>query len=781
MADFDDLKDFERDAGPSKGGVVTEDKERSSADLLTMPAGSAAKKIIQLWTSQDDLMRPRLAQWKANRLRRKGIAGVTVVKDKDTKSVRVWMPPGPQIPSLNKAARLCRRMAAMLFTDPAVPEAMPSTDEDSDREAAEFATRALIDLGSEGQLDDTLQNRQAFDLASTYGSGFRRYWVDPKGGGSRPMEVTASPGIGSLVELNAEGPGPGPYVTRYVVADGTFTDDPRDPRIRKQWMPKLRAEVLTGKHVRFLPVTAKDIWDAQGVLVATMTTIGELKSAFPDVAKMDEDELKRLAGGRPEGVRDLLPLALRGNEHNETSRDDALVFVVRCYYRQSPRHPQGAYVVAAGDGVLLHRSPWRNPETSEALDLPVTQFAQFDDEDDAYKFGLMDLLGDGNEIRSAQIGTFLEHLDRFLNRRVFVPTHSTLQPKALQASTGTYIPINPGGEPTYEEIPPFPTAAEKMLEFVTADMDDESGLQQTAQGLAPASVQSGIHAQRIIEQALVAISDLRENTARALTRGWRITLQLVRAFYTVPQQIGWVGDDGEYKRRQWTGSDLGSARDVQIARGSFTSLTPSAKAAVAEAMAQMGIIDASQLKRIIIGGVGGHVGLKDDPGRMRVRRQITQWSAGPPERIKEFLAVQPEMARQAMVESVAQLFDPLPADDLPNVAPMRMEELARVMSSSRFQIHPPEWRNLLIQEFERARLAAGVMTAAEQREAQAQNAQAQEEAARQKTETDLQAEKMRADSKISIAEIESAAKLERGRMDIEAKTVPLELPQGVEL
>src|SRR5205823_8897993 len=87
-------------------------------------------------------------------------------------------------------------------------------------------------------------------------------------------------------------------------------------------------------------------------------------------------------------------------------------------------------------------------------------------EEDPYGKGLMRLLGPGNEVRSAQIGALLEHLDRFNNRKVFYPITSALQPKAMQAATGTYIPINPGGQPTVEDLPTFPDASLKMLDFI---------------------------------------------------------------------------------------------------------------------------------------------------------------------------------------------------------------------------------------------------------------------------------------------------------------------------
>src|SRR5207302_1642481 len=85
------------------------------------------------------------------------------------------------------------------------------------------------------------------------------------------------------------------------------------------------------------------------------------------------------------------------------------------------------------------------------------------------------------------------------------------------------------------------------------------------------------------------------------------------------------------------GADLGTTKDVRLQKGTLSMLSPSSKAAVAQEMfnltdPQTGehIIGVPELRRIILGNVGGLFGLQDDPARERVRRQITQWSDGPP-------------------------------------------------------------------------------------------------------------------------------------------------------
>ena len=164
----------------------------------------------------------------------------------------------------------------------------------------------------------------------------------------------------------------------------------------------------------------------------------------------------------------------------------------------------GCYFVMGGDTQVLHREQWVGETadgTVEPLDIPLDQCRQFmEGHDDPYGIGLMDLLGPENEIWNAQWGSWIEHLDRFNNRKIFVPMNSILQPKQMQQMTGTYISINAGGEPYPETIPPYPKESVDLLDRMTDQMNDESGLQQAAQGLEVPEIKSGVQANYTVEQ-----------------------------------------------------------------------------------------------------------------------------------------------------------------------------------------------------------------------------------------------------------------------------------------
>lgn len=705
-----------RSTAPSSG---------APSNLATLPPEECAQELFRLLRQQEPLYKRRRTQWKANRLRRAGVAGVYVRKATDKQEWTVYAPPGAskQVPALNKAARQCRLLRATMFSDPPVPEAVPARDTDEARDAAQFATRALIDLGNEGNLDNTITAAQAFDLASTYDSGFRHYYVDPQGS-LQPWAVQVPPLAQQfdpanpkavLLDPATQQPVPPPYVTKFVRTDLTLAEDDTDPAVQRVWTNTLKCEVLTAGHVRFLPAFC-DLWSAQGLLIIAYLPLSAVKRRFPEVRQWSEERLQSLVSmtGEQE-FQDLLPggpkmrSALMGQEKLS---DDAPVLVLTCYYKAGPEYPKGFYGVAAGTTELLHRSDWWDSVNNESLDLPADQFRQMDDELDPMGMGMMRVVGPGNEIRSGTLGSLLEHLDRFLNRKVFYPMNSPLQPRAMQAATGTYIPIALGGEPKMEQVPDFPKPAIEMFGLISAEMDHESGLEPPVSGQNPKQVQSGLHARTILEQVSVGLSDIKNNVVRALTRGWRVQLQQIRARYSVPQRIAWVGDDGAFKERWWTGADLGSTKDVQLHPGTLSMLAPSAKLALTEHLAaftvgQQPLLDAETVRRMVIGNSGGLLGLQDEPHRLRIRRQVSVWESGPPAGVE-------------LGAAAAKLWAPVAADDQPDVAAIRAYELGRLMASLRWARHPEPWQAPALAEYHRMRQAAGLYTLAEQQQAQQQ-------------------------------------------------------------
>lgn len=684
--------------------------------LLDLPPDRCAKYAYKMWRDQMFLMQRRIAQWRANYLRRRGHTNVMVVKSQDRNMWTTWAPPMsiPSVPALNKSSRLCRRLPAMLLADPPVPEVSPRRGDDKARDQAEQATRVLRHLMGRDQLDGTQAAYQAVNRGTTYGSGFIWLYTHPQAAGRQAVEIKATQ-LATTVQDAMNGVLQGePLMDRYVKPDGTLTDTSSEAAL--QWRPKICREILTGKQVRFLPHNCTSIEDALGVQIGLYLTWSEIVATWPDLASTDEATKKSVLNYRPPGAENLIPRYDEGTVDRDwisLIQDQQLAFVLVTYYKEHTDYPDGAYVVTIADKLTAYQGPWISTVNGERRpkDIPIAQFAQFDEgTDDPYSIGLMELLGPGNEVRAGQIQFLLDYLDKFNNRKIFIPTNSILQAKQFQLATHTVVPINPGGQPIYEEVPPFPKDALSLYEIMGKEMDDMASANDTSQAMENSDVQSGRQAMVIMGQVHANLSDLLENTKRGYCRMCRIALQLARE-QDVPQKMGWEGEDGQYREEVWSGTDLVADFDVDLQTGTMSMLTPQAKATLVEYWSQLGVIPQQDVRDFLVGSVGGQLGLEDEPRLLRIRRQIARWKKGPPQGWQPPQPQMTPMGPQIPPDPIAMsVWDAVPADLLPENAMLRLWELNKLMQTTQYRRWPQPWRALVDQEFERMRQASGAQT-----------------------------------------------------------------------
>ena len=715
-------------------------------DLLTLPEPEAAKRADRLWTALDDPFAHYVPIFERNRLSRKGVRGVRIVGKASARddSDGVWVPPGaseaPPVP--NNVDQLVRRIVDTVTADEPKVEAVAPTSDDGDIEAAEQATRVLEqeDSAETGNLRAIVQ--KAMGRAGTFGSAFSFQYVDPYGErGYR--EVLAHPNAtdpaNPLVDPLTGEPG-AQYVTKYVHAQTGQLQDTRQGA-ELVWFPKVKEEILRPHCVRFLPATAEGIADAEGVFVGRVTTLGALKGLFPAVADMDVKALKKLVAWRPAiGRRYWTPIhladatdraadAIEGKDGERFGPgDDTPVYTRTLYYKACRAYPRGLVLVLGAEDQLLHREVWSATvgdgaeQREEALDLPVAQCRFFDDPNDGNPYGIspVEWLAPMDEAVATQTVAWLEYLWRFNNPNVYLPTGSPIQPGALTIRDGTPIRYEPAtGKPEYESVPPFPGEALGLMEKYEGWMRTLSGLENAARGVADPSVKSGIHAERIIEQALVALTQVVSNTQDFLLRRARVRLQLIAVSYTAPRMLRINGNGGLPQVKAFQGADLRTIRDMRLVRNTMTMLTRSAKVAMLRDELEIGLKagDLAAYLKYRTGAaqlVDGIATADDDPHVQRVQRQVAEWQQGPQG------GGTPEAIWMA-----------LPVDTAPDVAPVRAYRLGRAIASDRFTRFPPEWNQPLVAAYEQARQAAGMLNAQEQQQMQAQAAQGQQQAAEQ--------------------------------------------------
>lgn len=705
------------------------------------PPSEVCKYLHDQFKDQHPKYQRLICEGEVNERRRAGESNLWVNKTADRSQWQVYVAPGSHYANAfsRKDDRLCYRFVSQLFADPAQPEAIPSTGEDEDRDAAEFATRVLIDIGSEAGLDDVEAHKQAMHTASSWGSGFIWYYTDPKGGGRKPVEQEALPQAQTKEEndalvqqLKAAGQMP-PLKHRYLTDDGRLTDNQAEAAL--QWQPKLARQSCNPGQIRFWPSTAQDLWDADGLIYADYQPWGVVKGWFAELENATPEQRDHAIGFRLTECRHLLPKK-NGEVYDPKPKngheDDGLVLLMIHYVRECGTYPDGCYIVCIGDELTPHRGTWllETDGKREARDIPFTQFLQWRGGRD-YPMGkpLMAFLGALDELRGELYGRFGEWLDSLMNQKWFLTPHSMITPEQLQDPFLTLIPTMPGTEPRPMVHPPIPKELPEMIAQAGREMDDASGLQQTGQAMDTGDVNSGRQALAIISQVQAGLQDVVQNVNRGITRAKRIQLQEIRQNYTIPQLLRVTTPDGAYKVERWRNSDLGTTRDVQIKRGTGTGMNPFQKTMMLAEFGKLFSIDQEDLKEVALSGVSHVTAIQDDPLTQRIRRQLYEWEKGPPPGWQEPqapigpdgaplmqpppmdpLTGLPAMGPDGMPMPgqpvppppdplLLKIWEPTPADRTPIAATKRLREIAKSMCKAKWQQYPPAWRLPVEMEF----------------------------------------------------------------------------------
>jgi hypothetical protein len=826
-------------------GAPDEQAPPSRGPLLDEPDGKKVARMVRdLVDAQKGWHSYNCAIWSRNRQWRKGRRGIRIVEDTDTNTFDVRLPAGASqaAPTPNNIDKLIRRVVATLTVDPPRAEVSPETGEDRDRDAAEFAER-LLALDADAHLRAI---RTVGDLAGTYASAFVHSYIHPQGE-RVPVALEAHPAATSIAaqitdpatgEVTQGEPDPasalndpatgvpgldGETVVKYLSEDGvTLLDEPAGAQLR--WEPKLCREIVSSKTVWFLPVNCTGVEDADGMVLGYVTTLGQLEGQYPEIATWDEKRREALCGWRPDGAKrwlhPMMESAMKAAVKDGTAIRSATgdlspespVFCYRLYYQVHGTYPDGAMVVTSGDE-LLYREAWSATVSGrwEALPIPVAQFRWRDDANDQSPYGIAgaEELGPSEEVRAAQMSALVEYLWRFNHPHVYLPIGSKITPGMLAKRDGTPMPVNMdgSGKPVYEQIPGFPAESLTMYQLLGQEQQSAVGLEEAAMGVASPTVNSGKHAQQIIEQALVALANQVQNLSDCYTRMCRVELALKRAFFDAPRLSLVTAEGGMYKMKRWQGSDLVGAKDVRIMRGTLTMMSPERKQQMALQELEVSRANGDPLafatyRQVTHGALAPMIGAQDDEQRMRIERQVNAWLQGPTDDVQaaeqqfqqSIPMLQQQYAQQTqqaqmqaqqtgqpaqvppfeqaypspMQQAVQQVFKPLPVDAEPAAAQIRWQVLRDTVAKVRVASFPAPWQVGLFQSYDVARKAAGVMTVAEQQQAaqQAQQAEAAKETQKVQAETQQKVQLKQMD-----AALDAQRDAQKGQMELEREAV----------
>lgn len=594
------------------------------------------------------------------------------VQDQDV--WRAVLPPGTDRLSTtavpNKAADLCNKIVETLMVDPPKPRPHAIDSSETGERAAEMAEKFLTIDGSELGTNDNAIFWNALDASMARATSYLHVWVDKTGGGYVPLQIDAHPGAQDPatpdiaidpttgLELPAVDP-----ILRYVATgpDGQPSQFVTDPaQAGKQWLPKMRVDQLGREHLRVYPETAP-IHDAEMLIGLWYCTLGEAKRRWPDtVASLPPDQLSELCDWTPNRYLVLLPPALRarwklatGDDNDTTggANDERMMFFYFVYRRPTPAaigqyqgYPEGAALVVSGafGGFVIDRDTLTaTVELAEGgtdlrcMEMPVIAVTPRMDPDDRDPSGLATIasFGGASEASAMLITNYLEALDIILHPAKFIPSTSPVQGWQIEQSRGTGDPVpvlSKDDYPHYEDPRPLPPGLIETVQWHYNQMDSASGITKPAAGANDQQEVSGIARNIAVRQALVALSRASQAALASWQRYWRIKLERTVKYFSAPQLIRYVGEDGAYKEERFKGNDFAVIDRVTVLDGSGSMMPPAEKQQYIAFGQQMKWVSGDEAAEAARPTFAESLGMADSPHQQRVERQASAWLKGPP-------------------------------------------------------------------------------------------------------------------------------------------------------
>lgn len=723
--------------------------------LLECSDPEAFRAIDDLVKRQEPLARNRLAMDRHYTATKLGYWQSTLVKVEDQNEWQQSFLPGTQsnlrsgaVP--NKQAELCQKLTETLLVDPPKLEPEPEDDDETAQRGAELAREYLTQDATEAGTDDLTLFAAQIEGATTRASTFNYYWLDPVGGGSIPKQVKAHPQATDPANpLDATDPMTGlpipttDYVLRYVTEAGQFTANPSEAE--RVWLPRIRVKKLGREHVRLYPEDA-DLHHAQQAIVLDYCTVAEAKRRWPEtLGGYTDSDFVPLVGWTPQRAGALLPPAIRASwkmGYDNTARggkltamDQRILFYYAYHGLSEPDYPEGAVVCVNGanGGVVLGKDtlsaevsmPSRVTQDEEVtdrkdLDLPLVQIRLLPDTDNRDPMGahFMARIAGPGEALSNMATSMLEAIDLALHPVKYSLATSPVDPDDAEnaRATGAYVQVNQKDDiPQLEERRDLPGAFFNMATWQGDQMDASAGL-RPPDSAQEAKVKSGVALRIEVQEASKALTRMNYAVHAAWSRHGRIKLQMAMKYFSVPQLIRYVGEDGAAKQEWFTGNNFARVGNITIASGSGTMLPPLEKVNLAVQLQGAQLMDPDEASDVARPAFAKQLGVSENVHVQRIERQVSSWLEGPPEgweaQQQAFVmaAQQHAMEAQAAIEAspdprAAQIAPPPqapwtpfavePMDAEPPIAAIRKRRLARLMAKVEYSKFPEPWKQVV--------------------------------------------------------------------------------------
>lgn len=406
---------------------------------------------------------------------------------------------------------------------------------------------------------------------------------------------------------------------------------------------------------------------------------------------------------------------------------------------------------------------------TRCMEIPVVQITPRGDPDEMDPSGraFIELFAGAAENSAFLAMSFSEGISKTLSTPWFTSSTSAVEGWQIEEAraSGDTIPIlNIATDKPLQMTPPvMPLGFFQMYELADEAINSIASSERAAQGADNSKERSGKALQIAVSQNNVNLSGMQHAINNAYARWCRIKIEKAMADFSTTQQISYVGEDGAYKQDEWTGVDFAKIGKVIVKAGTGTGMNPDAKVNYLGNLVQAQMMDPDEAKDAARPSFSKRLGIPDDPQVQRVERQIGAWLKGVPspewiqqaqvyQQAKAVADQQNQQAQAAYQQQTAQHqaneqnnqtlkiagaealpqppqqavpmgadgmpltppwgpFAPLPMDDEPLIAQLRMRRLAKLMAKAEFSSKDPMWTQLVVDEYNRMRTAVAAVAA----------------------------------------------------------------------
>lgn len=388
---------------------------------------------------------------------------------------------------------------------------------------------------------------------------------------------------------------------------------------------------------------------------------------------------------------------------------------------------------------------------SRCMPIPVVQITPRGDPDEQDPTGraYIEMSAGAIENNAHLAGSFSEALDKNLHLEgyVFSSSNVTGQMREDARATGDLINIvMPEHKPVWGQPIPLDASFVNMYKLANEEINSIGSTVKAANGQDQSDEKSGRAIQLATANNNVSLGGMNTAVNGSIARWNWIKLQVAQRDFTTEQTINYVGEDGIYKSEAFKATDFALIGKVTVKGGTGGLLTPEAKVQDAAQLVGAQLLTPEEGKDAARPAYSRRLGLPPLPAEQRIERQITAYEKGPPappapapqadgmppaapqptwqEQYQQFLTEKQQFDEQsaratqvaaetptltgvpakpqtALVppQSPWTPFVPLPTDEEPRNAEMRLRRLGKLIDTAKFEGYDPLWQQVAIQEY----------------------------------------------------------------------------------